>query len=404
MLGHYLQIRVAMRMLRKSMTGCDMRLSPLLALQGVFFMNAVGIALWLPRIPDVKEILGLDVWVIALCLMGAPVGTMVGFLFAARISRAMGLKRACMYSGALMCIALIFPVLASTALLLFGALVLVGFSIAIIEVAMNSKANVVQRDLGRRIMSRCHGMWSFGVMFAGLTAGAFAQAGISPMSQQILMEPLAAVLAILFAMALPDDGPRDEVEQGGFQLPKGPLLILCLVPIAALLIEGAMLDWSVLFLRTEVGMSAFEASAVFSTFAMAMGFGRLGGDWLTDRLGVSRMILGSGAAMAIGVLMFAFSHDLWLAIPAAILAGFGSANVYPLALSIAPDVPGGTPEGNVAAIALSAFTAFLLGPPLVGLVADMSSLSVSFMVLAPLGFIPALFVLTGWIRKLTGDL
>lgn len=380
-----------------------MRLSPLLALQGVFFMNAVGLALWLPRIPDVKEILGLDVFTIALCLMGAPVGTMIGFLFAARIARGIGLKRACILAGSAMCIALILPVAAISPVTLFGSLMIVGFTIAIIEVAMNSKANVVQRDLGRRIMSRCHGMWSFGIMLAGLVSGSFAQAGISPLIQQVMLEPIAAILAIVFAMALPDDGPRDAVEEGGFKLPNGTLLILCLVPIAALLIEGAMLDWSVLFLRSEVGVSAFNASLIFSIFAMAMGFGRLGGDWLTDRLGVSRMILISGVSMAVGMGVFAFSEGLWVAGFAAVFAGFGSANVYPLALSIAPDVPGGTPEGNVASIALSAFTAFLIGPPLVGFVADTFSLAISFIVLAPLGFIPALFVLTGWVNKITGE-
>ena len=380
-----------------------MRLSPLLALQGVFFMNAVGLALWLPRIPDVKELLGLDVMTIAICLMGAPVGTMFGFLFAARIARSVGLKRACIVAGAAMCIALILPVAAIGPISLFLGLMVVGFTIAIIEVAMNSKANVVQRDLGRRIMSRCHGMWSFGVMLAGLLAGASAQSDISPLMQQLALEPVAAVLAILFAMSLPEDSPRDEVEEGGFKLPSGTLLILCMVPIAALLIEGAMLDWSVLFLRSEIGVSAFEASVIFSIFAMAMGFGRLGGDWLTDRFGVPHMILMSGIAMALGMGAFAFSEGLWMAALAACFAGFGSANVYPLALSIAPDVPGGTPEGNVASIALSAFTAFLIGPPLIGFIADIFSLSVSFMVLSPLGFIPALFVLTGWVSKITGD-
>lgn len=366
-------------------------------------MNAVGLALWLPRIPDIKEILGLDVLSVALCLIGAPVGTFLGFLFAAKIVRNFGLKRTCVIAGGGMCLLLILPALAGSPIALFASLFLVGLSIALIEVAMNSKANVVQQEGGRRIMSRCHGMWSFGVMFAGLLAGSFAQAGVSPLKQQLIAEPLAAVLAVLFALSLPNDGPRDDVEESGFQLPKGLLLILCLVPIAALLIEGAMLDWSVLFLRSEVNLSAFEASAILSTFAMAMGIGRLSGDWVTDTLGISRVILLSGFAMLIGLTIFSFSGGLWLAAVGAIFAGLGSANVYPLALSIAPDVPGGTAEGNVASIALSAFTAFLIGPPLFGVIADAFSLSAGFMMLAPLGFIPAVFVLSGWMDRFSGD-
>lgn len=380
-----------------------MTLSPLVALQGVFFMNAVGLALWLPRIPDVKEILDLDVMTIALCLMGAPIGTFAGFLFAAKVAQNLGLKRTCIWAGGGMCLALILPVLAPSPALLFGSLIVVGVSIALIEVAMNSKANAVQRDLGRRIMSRCHGMWSFGVMLAGFLAGSFAQAGYTPLTQQLVLEPIAALIAVLFALALPDDTARDEVEEASFSIPRGPLLILCGVPIAALLIEGAMLDWSVLYLRSEIGVSAFQASVIFSIFAMAMGFGRLGGDWVTDQLGIVRVIFLSGCAMMLGMVLFAFSDGVVLSACAAVLAGLGAANVYPIIMSIAPDVAEGTPEGNVAAIALAAFTAFLIGPPIIGFVADLSSLSVSFLVLAPLGFIPALFVMSGWMAKNIGE-
>lgn len=365
-------------------------------------MNAVGLALWLPRIPDVKEQLNLDVWVVALCLMGAPVGTMIGFFFAAKAVRQMGLRRTCIIVGPAMCIALILPAAAPTPFLLFAGLLVVGITIAVIEVAMNSKANVVQHESGRRIMSRCHGMWSFGVMFGGLVAGSFAQNQIGPFPQQIFMEPLAAVFAILFAMALPADSVRDEVEESSMALPSGPLLILCLVPITALLIEGAMLDWSVLFLRDEVFLSSFEASAMFSVFAMAMGFGRLGGDWATDRIGIARMMIWSGFAMGIGIALFAISGSMLTAAPGALLAGLGAANIYPLALSLAPDVAGGTPERNVASIALSAFTAFLIGPPLIGFVAEATSLSTALLILGPAGLIPIIFVLSGAMNGMLG--
>jgi len=272
--------------------------------------------------------------------MGAPIGTMIGFVFAARIARGLGLKKTCLVSGAAMSLALILPAVAWSGTVLFLALVVVGFSIAVIEVAMNSKANAVQHDLERRIMSRCHGMWSFGVMFAGLLAGLFAQSGVTPLVQQVIMEPITAVFAILFALALPDDTAKDAVEESGFA---------------------------------------------------------------TDRFGVPRMILVSGISMAFGILLFSFSQGLGVAGMGAVLAGIGAANVYPLAISIAPDVKGGTPEGNVAAIALTAFTAFLIGPPLIGFVGDRFGLSIGFMVLTPLAFIPALFVLTGWISRITGD-
>lgn len=364
-------------------------------------MNAIGLALWLPRIPDIKEKLDLDVLAIALCLIGAPIGTFLGFLFAARLVRSIGLKRTCIIAGGGMCLLLIPPAAVTSAIALFATLLIVGISIALIEVAMNSKANVVQRNLGRRIMSRCHAMWSFGVMAAGLLAGSLAQADVSTLKQQIIMEPIAAVFAVLFALALPDDQETEEVEESHFQLPSGPLLILCLVPITALLVEGAMLDWSVLFMRSEVGSSAFAASSILSTFALSMGIARMLGDWISDALGPSKVIMLSGFAMMIGLLVFGMSNGLALAALGAVLAGFGAANVYPLVLSIAPDVPTGTPEGNVASIALTAFTAFLIGPPLFGVVADAFSLSAGFLLLAPLGLVPAIFVMAGQLKRIS---
>ena len=380
-----------------------MRLSPLMALQGVFFVNALALGLWLPRIPDVKAALDLEIWMVAVCLMGAPIGTSVGFLFAPAAVRKLGLKMACIVAGAGTCIVLIMPALMTNGPMLMFSLFIVGLNIALIEVAMNSKANVVQRDLGRRIMSRCHGFWSFGMMSGGLVAGYFAQAGWSVAGQQFLTETLAAILAIIFALALPQDSTRDDVEGTSMSLPKGPIVILCLLPIGALMVEGAMLEWSVLYLREEVLIEAFSASFVFAVFAMAMGFARLAGDWATDRLGVMRVLFISGLLMFAGMVIFSLSGSYPTLVLAAAFAGVGSANVYPLVMSIAPDVEGGDPEQTVATVALAAFTAFLIGPPLIGFVGDAFSLSVALLILAPIGFTPALFVLSGWLGRIVKE-
>lgn len=377
-----------------------MRLSPLIALQGIFFANALSIAVWLPRIPDVKAKLGLDIWTTAVCLMAFPVGTMLGFLFAARLGQILGLKRTCIAFNASTALLLILPGFATSVPLLMAAFLLGGLSIAQIEVALNNKANEVQQNLGRRIMSRCHGMWSFGAMAGGLIAGTFAQNGVSVATQQIVAEPMIAIIAVLLGLALPNDvgGTEETRPKARFAWPSFPLAMLCVIPIGALLVEGSMFDWSVLFLRNEVGLDAFTASAIFSVFALSMGVARLSGDWIAERFGVRHTMIMSGLAMGLGMAGFALSTTAVTAALAALLAGFGAANVYPLAMSLAPSVPGQSSEQNVAFIALTAFSAFLIGPPLVGFLGHSFGLSVGLLALVPIGLAPAIMTLCGLLR------
>ena len=373
-----------------------MRLSPFQALLGVFAMNAVAYAIWLPRIPDIKAALGLDVWTLSIALLGGPVGAIVGLTAAARITRRLGLRRACMVASFATPLALILPAMAGSALVLTTALFVVGLAHALTEVAINSMANAVQKSGGRRIMSRCHGVWSFGAMAGGLIGGALSQAEVSVLHGQVISGPLAALAMFAFAWALPKGQARADTGGGaGFVMPSAALVVLCVVPIGALMIEGAMLDWSVLFMRDVIGTNALWAAVVLSVFNLAMGFGRLTGDWSTDAWGVSRMMAVSGLSLGVGVLAFAFAPGYWAAFLAAIFAGYGASNIYPLALSLAPDVPGKSAEHNVAAIVVIAMTGMLMGPPLIGFVGSIFGLWAGFAVLSPFGIMPAIMVWLG---------
>jgi len=362
----------------------------LLPLQLVFALNALGLAVWFPRIPDVKAALGLDVLTLAICLFGLPAGTMLGFLTVGRITRRFGLKATTIWGGAAFLVSFVGPALAPNALALGLALFLCGLTIAAIEVAMNAKASQMERALGRRIMTRCHAFWSFGTVIGALIGGAFAQAGVGFLTQQLIVQPVFALLTILFGRMLIADEAQAEEAQGGWGLPSRALLLLCLVPIGALLIEGAMMEWSALLLREHVGASPFATAATFSVFALAMAGTRLAGDRLAEQFGARPVILASGAAMALGILGFALSPAIWLSAPLAALTGAGCANIYPLTMSMVAPLPGQPPEKNVATLALTAFTAFLIGPPFIGATASLVGLPTALALLAPLAVAPLL--------------
>ncbi len=364
----------------------------LLPLQIVFALNALGLSAWFPRIPDVKAALDLDVLTLAFCLFGLPAGTMVGFLVVGRITAWLGIKAACIWGGSLFLITFIGPALAWNAPSLGLALFLCGVSIATIEVAMNAKASQTEKALGRRIMTRCHAFWSFGAVGGALIGGIFAEAGFSFLTQQMVLQPVFALLNIAFGARLLADEPATAAPSTRYQLPRGPLLLLCLVPIGALFIEGAMMEWSALLLREHVGAGPFATAATFSIFAFVMALTRLAGDRLAERFGPEPVIRASAALMGIAIGGFGLSPSLWLSMPFAALAGAGCANIYPLTMSIVARMPGQRTEGNVATLALIAFTAFLISPPAIGLLATAFGLPVALALLAPLGVVPWLLL------------
>ncbi len=374
----------------------------LLPLQLVFALNALGLSAWFPRIPDVKEALGLDVLTLAFCLFGMPVGTMLGFLTVGRIIRAIGLRATCVCGGSAFLISFIGPALAPNALTLGLALFLCGLTIATIEVSMNAKASQTERVLGRRIMTRCHAFWSFGTVLGAMLGGSFAERGVSFLHQQLVLQPIFAAATVFFALRLIPDDPEEEqaIEKKGFSLPSAALVLMCIVPLGALLIEGAMMEWSALLMREWKGAGPFVTAVTFSVFALAMAVARLTGDRLAERFGPRSVILWSGLMMALGIFGFGLAPGLWLSLPAAALVGAGCGNIYPLTMSMVGRIPGPRPERNVATLALVAFTAFLIGPPLIGGLAHLVGLPVALALLAPLGVAP--LALVGRARAVTG--
>lgn len=360
----------------------------LIALQIVFTLNALGIATWLPRIPDVKQALGLDVLTLAFCLFGLPAGTMFGFVIVARVTRALGLKRTVLVSGPGFLFTMILPGLATDAVSLFAALFVSGFAVALIEVSMNAKASQLERASGRRLMTRCHAFWSLGTMTGAPLGGAFAQAGFSLLAQQVILQPLFALGTIWAARFLIADeaAPREEAARRSW--PTAALLALCLLPIGALLIEGAMMEWSALYLRQDRAASPFASGLGLSVFAFAMALARLFGDRAAEAAGPHRVLAGSGLLMGAGLLGFALAPSVGLSLPFAAMAGLGTGNIYPLALSLAAPLPGRRPEENVATLALIGFTAFLIAPPLIGGLASLVGLGNALAILSPLGLVP----------------
>lgn len=374
----------------------------MLAIFAVFFFESSVIGQWIPRIPDIKAGLGLSDGSLGLALLFMPMGTLLGFSIAGRIVEMTGLRNACRLFLPLWAVLFIGPALAQNFMQLIIALVLCGMAVGMIETAMNTEAARIENVMGKRLMSRCHGFWSLGTMFGALSGGALAQWGLSVSTHFLIVMPLIAVAGYVAATALPklgpavpnviepegsDADPAEPAAAGGmFRLPTRAIVLLCIMPLGIMMVEGAFIDWSAVFMADILSAEPLLIAVIYSAFALVMAVVRLFGDSLATRYGDKTIVQVSGIASTVGIGLFALSPSIPVAFIAAGLSGAGVAIVFPLAISAAANRPGRSSADNVAALSMISFTAFFVAPPMIGFLSELFSLRIGLLMLVPLAF------------------
>lgn len=360
------------------------------AIFGVFFTESAVLGNWIPRIPDIQQNLGLSVGELGFSLFAMPLGTLAGLFVAARIIEYVGgLRRACQIFLPLWALSFILPSLASTQWGFVVFLFVSGLTIGLVEVAMNTEADRIECFYGKKIMSRCHGFWSLGSMAGALTGGLIAQAGISVAAHFSVVFTLIAIFGFAIASCLPKPAEVSVVvseDQSAplIRLPSKAILLLCLLPIGSMVVEGAFIDWSAVFMRSIFEASPLVIGVTYSFFAVVMAIVRLAGDNIREQYGERFIVQVSGIAATAGVVLFALSPNAMIAFAAAAISGMGVAIVYPLAVTAAARRPGRSSADNVASLTMISFSAFLFAPPVIGLLSELFGLRVALLLLAPL--------------------
>lgn len=366
------------------------------AVSTIFFLTGVGGANWAVRIPAVQERLGLSEGGLGLALLGVSAGAIAAMTVAGRLVARHGSLPVVRVAVFAFAAALTLPALAPNSATLMLSLVMLGLTNGLLDVAMNSQAAAVQKHYDRPIMSRVHALYSFGGLVGAGTGGRAAAHGIGVsehlMAVSVVIAIIAAVVVTRMLPASADAAP----DHARFARPSRTLLALGLIAFCMLFGEGAMANWSAVYLREVSLAGPGLAAAGFAAFSLAMTAGRAAGDAIAARLGsvrttqVGGLIAASGAVCAI-----AFPE------PVTVIIGFGAigaglSSLFPIVVGAAGRTPGVVPGAAIAVVSMCGYTGLLAGPPLIGAVSD------AFTLRAGLGLVAVMSVLVVLLARVVG--
>jgi MFS family permease len=351
------------------------------ALTGMFLASGLTLASFLSRIPSVQEQLGLPAATLGLVLPALSVGVVTGLLLAGRVIGRTGSRRLMLGGVLTAMVALPLTGLAPGPRSLALALMLLGFGAASMDVGMNAQGIGVERSYGRSILVGMHAAWSVGTLLGAL-AGSLAIAQGTPVWAHLAM--VAAVVAAIGVTALRRLTVDDRVSTTAparFALPRGPLLPLALVVFASILGESTAGYWAGIHLRDTIAVTPDRIGWAFVAHTAGMVGARLIGDRLVGRFGRHAVIRGSGFVAGVGFLVVATVPVLFAGVLGFLLVGLGLGSIVPLAFASAGRVAA-TPGEGVAAVLAVGYLAFLVGPPVIGALADSIGLPAGFVSVA----------------------
>ena len=352
-----------------------------------FFLYAFAIGGFYPRLAELQRSMRLSESELGIGLIGAACGTLVSLTLAGRLIERVGHRRTLLALLPALPLCYALAAHASGMVALFVCLLPAGVCIGAIELLVNLEADRVEHQGGRRIMNRAHAFWSFGFFGAGLLGALAARLGISPQWQLAGMVPLQALLIALLLggfEAAPHRTGSNAEPAHHLARPTLAILALVLFSLSALVLEGAGIDWSAIYIRDVFDAAPFIGGLAVATGACAQGAARYVADRFVERHSawtIARTLLG---VLGLGTLLVTVAPAWPVALLGFALMGVGTSVVFPLAMSAAAQRTDRPAATNVAALAQISFVSFLLGPPLLGFVAEYVGIRWTFGVGLPL--------------------
>ncbi len=351
-----------------------------------FALGGVTVAAWGPRLPAIKERLGIDTTTIGLLLAGVTVGGIVGVLSSTPVAHRLGSRRAIatalLVVGAALGLLGVALELDSLPLLVAG-FVVVGAGIGTLDVLINVEGSAIERAARRTLLPRMHAAWSIGVAVGSGIGAASAALDVSPAAQFLVEAALVAVAGAVVARGVPRwRRPGDEATAGDRRARRRQwrrsfldvrLLLIGLVMLGVELGEGSATSWLTLAARSDHGEAPAVAAAFFVAFAAGEALSRMFGGSLVDRIGRVATLRVTTSLGVLGVVLFIRAGTPWLVLVGTLLWSVGVSMGFPLGMSAAAE-SGPDPAARVSVVGSIGYFANLAGPPAIGALAQRAGL------------------------------
>lgn len=336
------------------------------------------------RLPWVSDHVGVAVGGLGVALLMPGVGALLAMPLSGRLVHRYDLRTLTRVLMLFWCAALVLPSLPTSLPLLCAVLVLYGATAGLADVAMNAHAVVIEEGYGRSVMSGFHGWWSVGGLAGSSAAALAAKFGVDGRVHFAVTAVVLCLFALLGAVWLLPHRPEPGTDEPpAFALPSRAVLAIGLVGLCAVFAEAAGLDWSAVYVRNVLGGAASTAALTVAIFSVSMAVTRFAGDAVVRRLGAELTVRISAACALAGAVTVVLADRVPLAVAGFGLIGVGIAVVVPLVFAAAGRLDG-QPGRNIAGVAGIAYGSGLIAPGVLGGIAHVSSLTISFILVAVL--------------------
>ena len=343
-------------------------------------MTGFASATWAALVPFVKARANIDDGRLGLLLLCLGIGSIATMPLSGILTARFGCRR--VITIAALAFAAMLPLLGTLSAVpwLVVSLMLFGAGIGAADIAMNVQAILVERASGRAMMSGFHGLFSVGGIagaggMAGLLSAGLAPAAAARCASLVIVIALVVAYRDLVPYGSKSDGPA-------FAIPRGIVAVIGVLCFVLFLTEGAILDWSAVFLTSVRHVAASFAGLGYAVFAATMTLGRLGGDRIVQRFGSERVLVAGGLCAAIGFIVAAALPSPVVALIGFALVGIGCSNIVPLLFSAAGNQREMPETAAVPAVTTIGYAGILAGPAAIGIVAQATSLPTCFAILA----------------------
>jgi len=360
------------------------------AVFAVFFVSGLGLASWVARIPAVRDSLRLDTALVGVLIFGLSAGSVLGLGAAVRLLDRFGAPRAMTISISTSALGLVLVGFGATLLLsaplVFAGLALVGLGMGSLDVMMNVEGAAVERTIGRTLMPLMHACFSLGTVVGALIGAAASALSVSVFWHLLAIALLAVATVVVAVRSLPEAavtpaaGPASS--SGGEGAPRstwrtrlaaslsvwtdGKILLIGAIVLGMTFAEGSANDWIALASVDGHGLSNTGGAVVFGVFVAAMTVGRVLGGPVIDRFGRVPVLRACAVVGVLGLLLFILATGPWMLYGGTVLWGIGASLGFPVGMSAAADDTENA-AARVSAVAMIGYFAFLVGPPVLGI-------------------------------------